>query len=203
MIGMPISGFTITFTMNGSFTGANMFVTGEMMFADVVSNLYKNFPLMQQYQPKFYLNFQEIKADSCKKLSELGITNYSNVEIKTAMNNQMQQGMVMQQGTGMQPGTGNQTGMGAPGNNGGEEYLNIVFTLAGKFILIQATRNSKFSELTEKLSNKLDVKDKAPTFLLNSRRIEMNDPRTVGQLNLQNNSKIEVVLTADVIGAYF
>ena len=197
MIGMPISGFTITFTMNGSFTGANMFVTGEMMFADVVSNLYKNFPLMQQYQPKFYLNFQEIKADSCKKLSELGMTNYSNVEIKTAMNNQMQQG------TGMQPGTGNQTGMGAPGNNGGEEYLNIVFTLAGKFILIQATRNSKFSELTEKLSNKLDVKDKAPTFLLNSRRIEMNDPRTVGQLNLQNNSKIEVVLTADVIGAYF
>ena len=197
MIGMPISGFTITFTMNGSFTGANMFVTGEMMFADVVSNLYKNFPLMQQYQPKFYLNFQEIKADSCKKLSELGMTNYSNVEIKTAMNNQMQQG------TGMQPGTGNQTGMGAPGNNGGEEYLNIVFTLAGKFILIQATRNSKFSELTEKLSNKLDVKDKAPTFLLNSRRIEMNDPQTVGQLNLQNNSKIEVVLTADVIGAYF
>ena len=197
MQGMPISGFTITFTMNGSFTGANMFVTGEMMFADVVSNLYKNFPLMQQYQPKFYLNFQEIKADSCKKLSELGMTNYSNVEIKTAMNNQMQQG------TGMQPGTGNQTGMGAPGNNGGEEYLNIVFTLAGKFILIQATRNSKFSELTEKLSNKLDVKDKAPTFLLNSRRIEMNDPRTVGQLNLQNNSKIEVVLTADVIGAYF
>ena len=197
MIGMPISGFTITFTMNGSFTGANMFVTGEMMFADVVSNLYKNFPLMQQYQPKFYLNFQEIKADSCKKLSELGMTNYSNVEIKTAMNNQMQQG------TGMQPGTGNQTGMGAPGNNGGEEYLNIVFTLAGKFILIQATRNSKFSELTEKLSNKLDVKDKAPTFLLNSRRIEMNDPRTVGQLNLQNNSKIEVVLTSEVIGAYF
>ena len=195
MIGMPISGFTITFTMNGSFTGANMFVTGDMMFADVVANLYKNFPLMPQYQPKFYLNFQEIKADSCKKLSELGMTNYSNVEIKTTMNNQMQQGM--------QPGTGNQTGMGAPGNNGGEEYLNIVFTLAGKFITIQATKNSKFSELTEKLSIKIDVKDKAPTFLLNSRRIEMNDPRTVGQLNLQNNSKIEVVLTADVIGAYF
>ena len=199
MQGMPISGFTITFTMNGNFTGANMFVTGDMMFADVVANLYKNFPWIQQYQPKFYFNFQEIKADSFKKLSELGMTNYSNVEIKTIMNNQMNN--QMQQG--MQPGTGNQTGMGAPGNNGGEEYLNIVFTLAGKFITIQATKNSKFSELTEKLSVKLDVKDKAPTFLLNSRRIEANDPRTVGELNLQNNSKIEVVLTADVIGAYF
>ena len=197
MIGTPISGFTITFTMNGSFTGANMFVTGEMMFADVVSNLYKNFPLMQQYQPKFYLNFQEIKADSCKKLSELGMTNYSNVEIKTAMNNQMQQG------TGMQPGTGNQTGMGAPGNNGGEEYLNIIFSIGGKIVNIQGTRKTKFSELYQKFCTKADVKDKIPTFLLNSRRIEPNDTRTIGELNLQNNSRIDVVLTADVIGAYF
>ena len=202
MQGMPIGGFYITFTLNGNFSGANMFVTGDMMFADVVANLYKNFPLLQQYQPKFYLNFQEIKADSCKKLSELGMTNYSNVEIKTSMNNQMQQGTNMQQGTGMQPGTGNQPGTGAPGNNGGEEYLNIIFTLAGKYITIQATKNSKFSELSEKLSIKLDVKDKAPAFLLNSRRIEANDSRTVAQLNLQNNAKIEVVLTSDVIGAY-
>jgi len=200
---MNIGGFTITFTLNGNFQGANMFVTGDMMFANVVSSLYNNFPWLQQYQPKFYFNFQEIKSDSCKKLAELGMANYSNVEIKTLMNNQMQQGMAMQQGTGMQPGTGNQPGTGAPGNNGGEEYLNIIFTLAGKYITIQATKNSKFSELSEKLSIKLDVKDKAPTFLLNSRRIEANDSRTVSQLNLQNNAKIEVVLTSEVIGAYY
>ena len=197
MQGMNIGGFTITFTLNGNFQGANMFVTGDMMFANVVSSLYNNFPWLQQYQPKFYFNFQEIKSDSCKKLAELGMANYSNIEIKTTMNNQTQQGMAMQQGTGNQPG------MGAPGNNGGEEYLNIIFTMAGKYITIQATRNSKFSELAEKLFIKLDVKDKVPTFLLNSRRIEANDSRTVSQLNLQNNAKIEVVLTSEVIGAYF
>ena len=102
MQGQPISGFNITFTLNGNYTGSNMFVTGEMMFANVVVNFFKYFPWVQQCQPTFYFNSQEIKADSCKKLGELGMTNLSNIEVKTTMNNQMQQGMGMQSGMVMQ-----------------------------------------------------------------------------------------------------
>ena len=102
MQGQAISGFNITFTVNGNFTGGNMFVTGEMMFAQVVGNFFQYFPWVQQCQPTFYFNSQEIKADSCKKLSELGMSNLSNIEVRTTMNNQMQQGM------------------GSSGNNGGD-----------------------------------------------------------------------------------
>jgi hypothetical protein len=197
MQGQPISCFYITLTINGNYAGGSMLVTGEMKVCQVIMYFFQYFPWVQQCQPTFYFNSQEIKADSCKKLSELGMSNLSNIKVRTTMNNQMQQGMGMQSGMGMQPG------MGSSGNNGGEEYLNIIFSIGGKIVNIQGTRKTKFSELYHKFCTKADVKDKIPTFLLNSRRIEPNDTRTIGELNLQNNSRIDVVLTADVIGAYF
>ena len=222
---MQNDGFNILFSFNGNYLG-NMFVKGDMMMADVVTNLFKNFPLISQCQPTFYINSNEIKATSCKTMKDLGMKNMSSIEIKT-MNNQtqmqpgmgmMQPGMgMMQPGVGMmQPGVGMmQPGMGPsvnmpgnkpqniPGNNGGEDYLNIIFNVEGKVVNVQATKNNKFFELSKKFLIKADAKDKVPSFLLNSSMIESNDNRTLEELHLQNNQRIEVVFTQNVIGAYY
>ena len=238
---MQNDGFNILFSFNGNYLG-NMFVKGDMMMADVVTNLFKNFPLMSQCQPTFYINSNEIKATSCKTMKDLGMKNMSSIEIKT-MNNpgvgmmqpgmgMMQPGMgmmqpgvgmmqpgvgMMQPGVGMmQPGVGMmQPGMGPsvnmpgnkpqniPGNNGGEDYLNIIFNVEGKVVNVQATKNNKFFELSKKFLIKADAKDKVPSFLLNSSMIESNDNRTLEELHLQNNQRIEVVFTQNVIGAYY
>ena len=215
---MQNDGFNILFSFNGNYLG-NMFVKGDMMMADVVTNLFKNFTWISQCQPTFYINSNEIKATSCKTMKDLGMKNMSSIEIKT-MNNQtqMQPGMgMMQPGVGMmQPGVGMmQPGMGPsvnmpgnkpqniPGNNGGEDYLNIIFNVEGKVVNVQATKNNKFFELSKKFLIKADAKDKVPSFLLNSSMIESNDNRTLEELHLQNNQRIEVVFTQNVIGAYY
>ena len=264
---MQNDGFNILFSFNGNYLG-NMFVKGDMMMADVVTNLFKNFPLISQCQPTFYINSNEIKATSCKTMKDLGMKNMSSIEIKT-MNNQtqmqpgmgmmqpgmgmmqpgvgmmqpgmgmMQPGMgmmqpgvgmmqpgvgMMQPGVGMmqpvvgmmQPGVGMmQPGMGPsvnmpgnkpqniPGNNGGEDYLNIIFNVEGKVVNVQATKHNKFFELSKKFLIKADAKDKVPSFLLNNSMIESNDNRTLEELHLQNNQRIEVVFTQNVIGAYY
>ena len=243
---MQNDGFNISFSFNGNYLGS-MFVKGDMMMADVVTNLIKNFPWINQCQPTFYINSNEIKATSCKTMKDLGMKNMSYIEIKT-MNNQaqaqpgmgmmqpgvgmmqpgvgmMQPGVgMMQPGVGMmQPGVGMmqpgmgmmQPGMGPsvnmpgnkpqniPGNIGGEDYLNIIFNVEGKVVNVQATKNNKFSELSAKFLVKADAKNKVPSFLLNNSMIESNDNRTLEQLHIQNNQRIEVVFTQNVIGAYY
>ena len=201
---MQNDGFNISFSFNGNYLGS-MFVKGDMMMADVVTNLIKNFPWINQCQPTFYINSNEIKATSCKTMKDLGMKNMSYIEIKT-MNNQAQ----AQPGMGMmQPGMGPSVNMpgnkpqNIPGNIGGEDYLNIIFNVEGKVVNVQATKNNKFSELSAKFLVKADAKNKVPSFLLNNSMIESNDNRTLEQLHIQNNQRIEVVFTQNVIGAYY
>ena len=109
----------------------------------------------------------------------------------------------------MQPGMGPSVNMpgnkpqNIPGNNGGEDYLNIIFNVEGKVVNVQATKHNKFFELSKKFLIKADAKDKVPSFLLNNSMIESNDNRTLEELHLQNNQRIEVVFTQNVIGAYY
>ena len=200
---MQNDGFNISFSFNGNYLGS-MFVKGDMMMADVVTNLIKNFPWINQCQPTFYINSNEIKATSCKTMKDLGMKNMSYIEIKT-MNNQAQ----AQPGMGMmQPGMGPSVNMpgnkpqNIPGNIGGEDYLNIIFNVEGKVVNVQATKNNKFSELSAKFLVKADAKNKVPSFLLNGSMMESNVNQTLEQLHIQNNQRIEVVFTQNVIGAY-
>ena len=201
---MQNDGFNISFSFNGNYLGS-MFVKGDMMMADVVTNLIKNFPWINQCQPTFYINSNEIKATSCKTMKDLGMKNMSYIEIKT-MNNQAQ----AQPGMGMmQPGMGPSVNMpgnkpqNIPGNIGGEDYLNIIFNVEGKVVNVQATKNNKFSELSAKFLVKADAKNKVPSFLLNGSMMESNVNQTLEQLHIQNNQRIEVVFTQNVIGAYY
>ena len=176
-------GFNIMFTLNGNFLG-NMFVTGDMMFAVAITNLYQYFPYIKQYQHTFYINSNEVKADSCKKLSELGLQNMSIIEVRT-MNIGMPANPVK------------------PGNNADEGFLNISFNVEGRTIIVLGTKNEKFSEISKKFCTKADAKDRIPSYLLNNTMIAADDNRTLKELNIQNNQRIEVVFTQSVIGAYY
>ena len=84
----------------------------------------------------------------------------------------------------------------------GVKFLNIFFNLNGRTISVQGQSNMKFSELAAKFSNKAGIDaGQLPTFIFSSRQISLNEPQTLAQLNMQDQSKIEVVLTSLVIGA--
>ena len=87
------------------------------------------------------------------------------------------------------------------GNNE-DEFMNLNFNVEGKVINVQATKKDTFSSLSKKLCNKAGVTDKVPSFLLNGSMIDSNDSRTLGEMHLQNNQRIDVVFTQNVIGAY-
>lgn len=82
-----------------------------------------------------------------------------------------------------------------------EEYLNIRFNCQGKIIDVAATKNTKFCDLNERFLIKAGFSDREPTFLINSRRIDSTDHRTLAELNINSRTKIEVVFTSEVIGA--
>jgi hypothetical protein len=86
-------------------------------------------------------------------------------------------------------------------SNENEEYLNIRFNCQGKIIDVAAKKNTKFCDLNERFLIKAGFSDKDPAFIINSRKIESTDHRTLAELNINSRTKIEVVFTSQVIGA--
>lgn len=82
-----------------------------------------------------------------------------------------------------------------------EEYLNIRFNCQGKIIDVAAKKNTKFCDLNERFLIKAGFSGREPTFLINSRRIDSTDHRTLAELNINSRTRIEVVFTSEVIGA--
>ena len=100
---------------------------------------------------------------------------------------------------------GNNPNMGNPANIGNvvnDNNINILFTLSGKFVTVQGELNMKFSEAIKKFFTKSGVTpEQQPIFILNSIRYFPDEEHTLSELNLHNQSKIEVVLQKDVVGA--
>jgi hypothetical protein len=86
-------------------------------------------------------------------------------------------------------------------SNENEEYLNIRFNCQGKIIDVAATKNTKFCDLNERFLIKAGFSDKDPVFIINSRKIESTDHRTLAELNINSRTQIEVFFTSQVIGA--
>jgi len=82
-----------------------------------------------------------------------------------------------------------------------EEFLHIIFSSQGKFISLQESSKTRFCDLSKKYCLKAGIQDKTLVFLLRSRKIESNDTRTLAELEIKDQSKIEVVFTTEVIGA--
>ena len=88
-------------------------------------------------------------------------------------------------------------------SDGKEEFMNIIFNYEDKKMIVQGTKNTKFSELSSKFCLKAGIREDThtPTYIFHSKLIEFNDNRTLDQLGFYNNLRIDVILTTEIIGA--
>ena len=56
-------------------------------------------------------------------------------------------------------------------------------------------------DLAKSFCNKGGYVNKDPTFIINSKRIESTETKTLKELNINNQARIDVVFTSEVIGA--
>ncbi len=121
----------------------------------------------------FIFNNSQLDANSFKTIQEFGIKDGSRINV-------------------------------VPSSNSGssDQQLNILFIFDGRTITIQATPNTKFSELAVKFNAKaLLPNDQKASFLYSSRQITAEETKTVKELGFNNQAKIDVVIISNVVGA--
>ena len=161
----------ITITFIKDGSNMNIQARSDMMFVEVIYKYIGKVGISNTNEFSFLFNSNPINPSTFKSLNDLGINNGAIIRV-------------------------------VKGNVGQIKYMNICFSIIGRNVIVQGQSNMKFSELVAKFSIKADIKpeDKA-TFILNSQQVNGEDPRTLSDLNLHDQSRIEVVLIKDVIGA--
>ena len=127
-----------------------------------------------QTPPSFSYNNQTIGANDTRKLSELSIVNQATILVLDS-------------------------GSQAPSANG--DFLNILFNCQGRTISLQASQDTKIGDLAKRFAAKFGQPDLVPTFFMNSMSIDITKDKTLKDLNIKNQTKIDVVFTSQVIGA--
>ena len=159
----------------------------------------------------FFFNSVEIKPDSFRSAKELGFYNgamifVSNTQQMPVMpaNFQNPQPIPMNP---VQPSFNAMSGNAMPmqpnpNMNAGTNYINITFSYMGRMINVQGQRTMRFSELAKMLCTKADIKeDQEPEFIYNSKRYKLDEQKTLNELRLNDNARIEVILSKTIIGA--
>ena len=119
--------------------------------------------------------------------------------IPQATGNMSQMTGNMTQATGNMPQTTGNTGR----NTQNGEYMNIIFNCnGGRTVLVQGTKSNKFSELSARFCVKSGMKENEISYLLNGKIIHPTEEKTLAELTLHDQSKIEVVNTGNLIGAF-
>ena len=152
---------------------------------------YINFVGLNDPNYKFYLNKKLISLEDGKSFNENHFYNNATIEVTagqpTIENNPTQ--FVQPQ---FNPNFA----------NAGNSQINLHFMLSGRRILIQAQPNTKWCEIIEKFKNKAVLKPTdIPKFIFNSMQIVPDETKTVKDLNLRDQSKIEVFIESEVVGA--
>ena len=81
--------------------------------------------------------------------------------------------------------------------------MNVVFSNAGKNILIQANSEDMFAEIVNKYCVKsgLSENDK-PKFFVNGKEIPFSSCKTLHDLQINDNGRIEVVISKNLVAAF-
>ena len=83
-----------------------------------------------------------------------------------------------------------------------DNLMNILFAIIGRNVLVQGTPDMKFCELARKFCTKANISpNDQPAFILRSVQLNLEEQRTLSDLKLRDQSRIEVVLKRDVISA--
>ena len=146
--------------------------TSNVRFCDLYKNKFIVKAGNPQTPPIFYINNVNINSTETRTLRELNICNQAIIQVSDN-------------------GTGN--------NSSG--FLNIIFNCQGKTFTIQSTQDTKMCDLSVSFCNKAGFVGQIPTFIVNSRKIDSTEKKTLRELGIVNQSKIEVVFTSEVIGA--
>ena len=181
--------FIIVFTMYENFVG-NMFVNENMLFSDIVKTFNNYHPLKSEDEESFfYFESKPIKSDSMIK--EIGLRNMSIIEIipKKLNNNNNPKNKL------------EETPRNTPEDNNNNKFLNIVFLTPYKDITVQATKYTKFSEVVRKFFIKIGNLNINPIFISNSKRIDSDESKTLEELKLTSQSKINVAFAHELLGA--
>ena len=161
------------------FNGGVIYVqsTKNTKFCD----LYKEFRIKANnplLSPTFYFNNLKIESNETKTLTELNIGDKAIIKAVNECSINSVPNII-------------------PDNS----FLNIIFNYQGRTISIQATKNCKMCDLSKRFSNKAAVLDKEVMFILNSCKVDSTDTRTLKELNIKDQSKIEVVFPSEILGA--
>lgn len=192
-----------------------MYVSEDMLFKELASKFCEYYGLKEDNKPTFFFNSVEIKADSTKKLKELGIFNMASIHVKTEkpfnkivntgnmgnfqmynfgflnmFNRFMNYGsMNMDNGNmNMEQNIKNQNT-----NNSSEEFLDIIFHFYGGVIYVQSTKNTKFCDLYKEFRIKANNPLLTPTFYFNNIKIESTETKTLTELNIGDKAIIKAV----------
>ena len=80
-------------------------------------------------------------------------------------------------------------------------FINIVFINQNQLINIQATKKDKFCDIAKRYCNKALLGDRVPSFLYNSKKLERDESKTLEELEIKGNPRIDVIFNAEIIGA--
>jgi len=146
--------------------------TSNVRFCDLYTNKFIVKAGNPQTPPSFYINNEKIDSTETKTLRELNICNQAIIQASDE---------------------------GKDNNSGG--FINIIFNCPRKKFTIQSTQDTKMCDLSASFCNKAGFVGQDLTYIVNSRKIDSTEKKTLRELGIVNQSKIEVVLTAEVIGA--
>jgi len=214
--------FNVKFIVNDNF---EISVPGKenMMLAELIHFFSQKVGLKEEHKASFEFNFQPIKADSSKKLKNIGIEDNSIIKVKTEkpldkpaddmgsfyipQNNFPNMGMNMNMNPNMYFGN---MSMNPNMNNFGNMFMNpnmnnfgfmnmiqIVFNYNGNKAILLENIYTPFSDLSRRFCSQAGIINKYPTYFIGSRKILSNDNQTLSELHIHNNSEISVLLSSD------
>ena len=80
--------------------------------------------------------------------------------------------------------------------------INLIFTLNGQNILIQAKLDEMFAEAALRYMQKAGLTENdAPKYFFNSAELKLESGKTLAEYNMRDRAQINVVLASNVIGA--
>ena len=80
--------------------------------------------------------------------------------------------------------------------------INLIFTLNGQNILIQAKSDEMFAEPALRYMQKAGLTgNDAPKYFFNSAELKLESGKTLAEYNMKDRAQINVVLASNVIGA--
>ena len=176
--------------------GSPLFIQANSndLIAEVVMKYLQKIGMANEGNLKFFYNSKQLGLYDGKTLSDYQMYNNATIQVTTGFPQPMN--FVPQQN---QP---NINQFNPNFGNMGSAHMNIIFVINGRKIMVQGQPTTKFCELAQRFSTKADLKQNdIPKYILNSMQVPPNDQRTLTQLKLRDQSRIEVFLEQEVIGA--